>query len=96
MMSKKDILYGQKINRSDERKDICSEEGHCLTTIEPDSYDAPMKKIFNIVVDELGKLNLEFWPAGGTMIGALRWGKIAGKLAPSAAVSSSTKANKNI
>ncbi|CAD7963653.1 unnamed protein product [Amoebophrya sp. A25] len=80
MMSKKDILYGQKINRADERRDICQEEGHCLTTIVPEEYDVQMKEIFNSVVDELERLNLEFWPAGGTMIGAMRWGKIAGQL----------------
>ena len=39
-----------------------------------------MEEVFNIVVNELEALKLEFWPVGGTMIGALRYGRIAGNL----------------
>ncbi|CAD7936350.1 unnamed protein product [Amoebophrya sp. A120] len=84
MMSKKEILYGQKINRVEERADVCSAEDACKTDIVPEEYDQQMEKVFHIIVDELERLGLEFWPAGGTMIGALRWGKIAGRLTDAA------------
>jgi len=78
----KGIIYSQDIDKGQERERVCT-EGKCGTNItDPIAFDNEMQWAFHNVVDVLEGENMEFWPIGGTLLAALRYGRIAGQLGP--------------
>jgi len=77
-----DMMSSQALDRKEEMKQIC--ESGCaekrIGSVNGSDFDAQMERTFNIVVDVLNALGVEFWPTGGTLIGALRYGLLAGHL----------------
>lgn len=89
-----DALATQRIDRVAELERLCagaqaadgsvSATALCrraATSIDASTFDQQMKRAFELAVGVLERLGAEFWPVGGTLFGALRYGNLAGQLA---------------
>eukprot|EP00927_Polykrikos_kofoidii_P074960 TRINITY_DN71018_c0_g1_i1.p1 TRINITY_DN71018_c0_g1~~TRINITY_DN71018_c0_g1_i1.p1 ORF type:complete len:687 (-),score=74.35 TRINITY_DN71018_c0_g1_i1:134-2194(-) len=89
IMLHKEVLTKQDMDRAKELQRACggvsagggcAGDGGMAVPFDASAFDRHMEDVFNVVVSTLEELGAEFWPTGGTLIGALRYGRVAGRL----------------